>query len=135
MFSFSEFIGKKSRLLNNRWFASSIILIFAAVLGATESYKAIWPVFGASNQLVAALALIIVSSYFVSIKRPSRYTIYPAYFMLITSLAALIYQGIKFFSNGKLFLGIISIILIILALVVVYEAREILFGMKRKKTV
>jgi carbon starvation protein len=127
---FSELLGKKAPLFKNRWAASSIILIFAAIMGATEGYKAIWPVFGASNQLVAALALIVVSSYLVSIKRPNKYTLYPAYFMLLTTLAALFYQGIKFFKDGSFLLAGVSVLLIGLALVIVYEARHILFHLR-----
>jgi carbon starvation protein len=126
-FIFAELLGKKASLFKNRWFSSLIIIVFAAILGGTESYKAIWPVFGASNQLVAALALIVVSSYLVGVRRPKKYTIYPAYFMLITTLGALIYQGYHFFRGGSLLLGIVSLILIILALIIVYDARAILF--------
>jgi carbon starvation protein len=129
---FSELMEKKVPLFKNRWAASSIILVFAALMGATEGYKAIWPVFGASNQLVAALALIVVSSYLVAIKRPKKYTIYPAYFMLLTTLAALFYQGTKFFKEGSFLLAGVSVLLIALALVIVYEARHILFNIKTK---
>ncbi len=128
----SELLEKKVPLFKNRWAASSIILVFAVFMGATESYKAIWPVFGASNQLVAALALIVVSSYLVAIKRPKKYTLYPAYFMLLTTLAALLYQGTKFFNQGSYFLAGVSVLLIALALVIVYEARHILFNMKTR---
>ncbi|MBN2245511.1 MAG: carbon starvation protein A [Candidatus Aminicenantes bacterium] len=132
-FIFSELLNKKSPILQNRWVSSAIILILAAILGATEGYKSIWPVFGASNQLVAALALIVVSSYLVGVKRPKKYTIIPAYFMLMTTLAALIYQGITFYRSGGYFLAAISVILIILALIIVYDARKILFTLSRKK--
>jgi len=131
-FIFTEMLGEGSRIFRNRWTASAIILVPASVLGASEGYKAIWPVFGASNQLVAALALIIVSSYLVSIKRPSKFTLYPAYFMLITTLAALTYQGYRFFSGGKIMLGAVSVLLILLAAFIVYEARAILFHLKRE---
>ena len=131
-FVFSEFAGKRIRLFNNRWVASAIILLFAAVLGATEGYKAIWPVFGASNQLVAALALVVVSSYLIGIKRPTKFTLYPAYFMLATTLAALVYQGYNFFRAESYLLGAVSVILIILASVIVYDARAILFSSRLK---
>jgi carbon starvation protein len=129
-FIFTELLGEKRALFRNRWVASSVILILAAVLGATEGYKIIWPVFGASNQLVAALALIIVSSYLVSMKRPSKATLYPAYFMLVTTAAALIFQGYRFFAGGKLVLGTVCAVLLLLAIFIVYEARAILFRLK-----
>jgi carbon starvation protein len=131
-FVFSELAGKKIRLFNNRWVASAIILVFATLLGVTEGYKAIWPVFGASNQLVAALALVVVSSYLVGIKRPTKFTLYPAYFMLFTTLAALTFQGYNFFKVESYLLGVVSVILIILALVIVYDARSILFTTRKK---
>ncbi len=132
-FILTELAGKKISLFRNRWVASSIIIILAAILGVTEGYKAIWPVFGASNQLVAALALIIISSYLVGIKKPKAYTIYPAYFMLTTTLAALGYQGYTFFKARSFLLGIVSLILIILAGIIVYDARKILFRRGPKK--
>lgn len=131
-FVFTELLGKKVSLFKNRWIASLFILIFAAVIGVTEGYKTIWPVFGASNQLVAALALIVVSSYLVSVKKPSKFTLYPAYFMLLTTLAALCYQGVRFYQTSDYLLGSVSTILIILALIIVYDARTILFHIKQK---
>jgi carbon starvation protein len=130
-FIFSELLGKEAPVFKNRWIASAIILVFAALMGATEGYKAIWPVFGASNQLVAALALIVVSSYLVAIKKPKKFTLYPAYFMLLTTLAALVYQGIRFFRDGGFLLASVSVLLIVLALVIVYEARNILFALRK----
>jgi carbon starvation protein len=127
----TELLGKKVPALNNRWIASFFILVFAAIIGATEGYKVIWPIFGASNQLVAALALIVVSSYLVGIKRPKKYTVYPALFMLLTTFGALIYQGYHFLQAQKYLLGFVSLILIFLASIIVYDARAILFTKDR----
>ena len=127
----TELLGKSVPPLRNRWISSLFILVFAAVLGGTEGYKAIWPVFGASNQLVAALALIVVSSYLVGIKRPKKYTVYPAIFMLLTTLGALVYQGYNFFKAKSYPLGCISIILIFLAAIIVFDARAILFSRQK----
>lgn len=130
-FIFQEMIGTKQSLLQNRWVASGIILIFASVLGATEGYKVIWPVFGASNQLVAALALLIVSAYLIGLKRPAKFTLYPACFMLVTTLAALVYQGYRFFRGGKYLLGSVSIVLILLAVTIALDARSLIFRFKK----
>lgn len=127
----TELLGRSVPPLRNRWLASFFILVFAGILGGTESYKAIWPVFGASNQLVAALALIVVSSYLVGIKRPKKYTVYPAIFMLLTTLGALFYQGYNFFKIKSYLLGCVSVILIILAAIIVFESWEILFSRQK----
>ncbi len=128
----TELLGKNVPPLKNRWIASLVVLVFAAILGATEGYKVIWPIFGASNQLVAALALIVISSYLVGIKRPKKFTVYPALFMLFTTLGALIYQGYSFFQAQKYLLGCVSLILIFLASIIVYDARAILFTKDRR---
>jgi len=130
-FIFSELLGDRTPLFKDRWFASSIILGFAALLGGTEGYKAIWPVFGASNQLVAAIALIVVSSYLVGIKKPKIFTIIPAYFMLLTTIIALVYQGYIFFRVQSYLLGGTCVILIVLAGLIVYDARNILFKFRQ----
>lgn len=124
-FIFAELFGKKIRFLQNRWFASFVILVAASLLGATEGYKTIWPIFGASNQLVAALSLLVVSSYLVATKRPTRYTLYPAVFMLLTTLAALLYQGMKYLRSGSHILAGVSLVLILLAAVIIYDARSL----------
>ncbi len=128
----TELLGKKIKPLNNRWVSSSLILILSAILGASEGYKAIWPVFGASNQLVAGLALLVVSSYLLGVRSPTPYTLYPAYFMLVTTVGALLYQGINFFEKQSFVLGVICFILILLALIIVYDSRAFLFSGKNK---
>lgn len=122
---FGELMGGKKSLLSNKWFVTLITISFASILALTESYKAIWPVFGASNQLVAGLALLTVSGYLIGVKKPSKYTLYPSIFMLLTTISALLYQGYNFLKKGRFLLGVISFILVILALTIVYDARKI----------
>ena len=54
--------GLKIKFLKNRFFPTLVIIGLAGWL-ALSNWKAIWPVFGAANQLVAALCLMIVSVY------------------------------------------------------------------------
>lgn len=119
--------------IGNRWIATLITIAAAGYMGASGSYKTIWPVFGATNQLVAALALIIISSYLIGVRKPRIYTVIPALFMLVTTIGALIYQMIGFFESGDLVLGILSIILTGLALFITYEARAVLLFIKAEK--
>ena len=98
----------------------------AGWLAASDSYTAIWPVFGATNQLVAALALIVVSAWLVARGRPRLYTLLPAGFMLATSLGALAWQGAQFLAEGKRLLAGVSLLLILLALVIAWGARGLL---------
>ncbi|MDI3535242.1 MAG: carbon starvation protein [Thermosediminibacterales bacterium] len=124
----AELIGPSVPAFKNRFVGSLAIVLPAFYLGYTGSYSIIWPMFGAANQLIAALALLIITAYLVGVKRPTKYTMYPALFMIVTTLAALIYQGYGHFFGPKpnYVLGITSVVLFILALIVAGEAKKIL---------
>ncbi len=130
-FLIGELTGFKG--IGNRWIAAIITILFAAYLGASGSYKTIWPVFGATNQLVAALALIVISSYLVGVKKPRIYTVIPAIFMLVTTIADLIYQMIGFFESSEVFLGVLSVVLVVLAIFITFEARAVLLFVRAHK--
>ena len=126
-FVLTELVGRKLPAFNNRWLATVVTIIFVVYFGAGGGYKVIWPVFGAANQLVAALALTVISAYLVGVRRPRLYTVLPAIFMGLTTVGALVYQGYNFFSQSLYVLGITSLVLILLALFIISEARGVFF--------
>jgi len=135
-FLLTEMSGTKVKALNNRWVASAVTVGAAGLIASTGGIKAIWPVFGATNQLVAALALVVVSSYLIGVKKPAIYTIIPAIIMLLTTVAALAYKMIEFFGKGganNLVLGTISLVLVCLSIYIALEAKDILFFLKSKR--
>ncbi len=85
---FSELTG-----LKNRWLATAILVLPAALLALTGSWKAIWPLFGSANQLTAALALLVITSWLLATRKPHWLTLAPAVFMLLTTIAALVWQA------------------------------------------
>jgi carbon starvation protein len=117
--------GMKIKFLKNRLFSSSIIILFSGWL-ALGNWKAIWPVFGAANQLVAALCLLIISVYLLSRGKQAAYTLWPGLFMLATTILALIYEAVIFFQSQKLLLGTIATILLLLSGFVVAETVRII---------
>ena len=105
-------------------------------MASTGGVKTIWPVFGAANQLVGALALVVVSSYLIGVKRPRLYTVLPAIFMLLTTIGALIFEMTGFFAMGTArgyLLGGVSVILTALALYIAFEAKDIFLFIKGKR--
>lgn len=120
-FIVQEGFGHHVPMLRRPMVALALVIIPATILGLTNAWSAIWPVFGATNQLIAALALFVISDYLITIKRPVGFTLYPAYFMLTTTIAALIYLGWGFLHKGKIFLGSLSVVLIGLAIYVGWE--------------
>jgi carbon starvation protein len=85
----------KIPLSQNRYFGSA----FCCILGfCLASYKVagkataqiIWPVFGVSNQVLACLALLIVSLFLYRARKPIYFTFIPMIFMLTATMWALI---------------------------------------------
>jgi carbon starvation protein len=123
----SRYLTEELFGIKNRYLSTLIIVIFSACLAFSGKWQKIWPAFGASNQLVAALALFVLSCWLLSKKKNAKFTILPAFFMLITTVAALVYQAIRYFINKDPVLFSVSILLIILSAFMVYEVIPIIF--------
>ncbi len=122
-FIVQEMVGPNVPFLYNKYVATGLVVVLAYFIGATAGWQKIWPVFGATNQLIAAVALFVVSSYLIGIKKPAAYTLYPAVFMVVTTIGALAWQAHRFFTAPvpNIFLGCASLGLIALAMFVGYE--------------
>jgi carbon starvation protein len=123
----TELFAERIPFLKNRFAASAVGIVGAFLLGMSGKWSVLWPVFAAANQLVAALTLIVLTAYLVGVKKPSRFTLYPAIFMLATTMGALVWQGYGFFfpadgGSVNLTLGIASVVLLVLSAMVAAEA-------------
>jgi len=107
--------------LRNRFIATAIIITFAFYL-ALGSWQAVWPVFGSANQLIAALALLVLTVVLWRMGKPTVYTLIPFLFMLATTLGALVYQGRSFIVDRKIALALLSAALIVLALMMTVDS-------------
>ena len=90
---------------------------------AIPAWKAIWPIFGASNQMVAALALLGVGVWvFKALKKDNKFLMIPFWFMIVTTGAALVLL-IKNSLAGEhpnfLLAGVASILMVLGVLLVV----------------
>ncbi len=90
------FRGKIPKLLRSPNFNALISVALMFLLAFSNGVKAIWPLFGAANQMMAGLTLIAVSLWLLYRARPAWYTIYPAVFMIVTTVASI---GITTWSN------------------------------------
>jgi len=127
-----RYITEELMGVRNRFTASAVTVVAAGVLALTGAWNKLWPVFGASNQLVAALALFVASCWFLARGKSARYTLKPGVFMFITTIAALGLQVRQFLREGNYLLVGVSVILIVLALVMVEEVRRAFIADKRK---
>ncbi len=108
--------------LKNKYVATLMVGVLSGAL-ALGNWKAIWPVFGASNQLIASLVLIVVTVSLTIRKRPRIFVAIPAVLMLVTTIGALVYKTHEFFTAApaNILLATISLLLIVMALFLVYR--------------
>lgn len=108
-------------ILSKFWFNSGLSVVLMLLLALTNGYRLIWPLFGSTNQLLAALTLIAVTVWLHRAGRKNWYTLLPAIVMVVTTIASLSYYLIvKYIPSGNLILIVTDIILLILALGVIF---------------
>jgi carbon starvation protein len=99
------------------WFNSGLSVFFMLLLAWNQGYKLIWPLFGATNQLLAALTLIGVTVWLHRAGRKSWFTLVPAIAMLLTTSAALTYSlVVKYLPSGNVLLAATDVLLLCLSL-------------------
>lgn len=82
----------------------------------------LWALFGTSNQLLAGLALLVVTLYLRSLARPTIFTIAPMGFMLVVTVSALLISIRNFFVQGNWILLAFSVLILSLAIWLLVEA-------------
>ncbi len=114
------FAGKVPFPLNKIAFNSALAVVLMFLLAYFNALTALVKIFGTANQLLASLALIAVSAWFFLKKRPTIYTLIPAIFISITTVASLIYLLVtNFIPNKNYPLAAIDILLFVLAIGVI----------------
>jgi carbon starvation protein len=113
---------KVPAIMKNFWFNSGLAVAAMFLLSITNGYRLIWPVFGASNQLLAALTLIAISAWLNLSGKKNRFTLIPAAFMVITTITSLVYSLVaEYIPKMNIILSVTDIILLTLSIGVVYQ--------------
>jgi carbon starvation protein len=86
----TEWAGETIPLVRNMHVSSIISMVLTMALVLTGTWVYLWQMFGASNQLMAALSLLVVTVWLKSEKRNPSYALYPMLFMYFTTLFATI---------------------------------------------
>lgn len=129
---FEEFFNLKGK--HSRYLSTAATLVFPVIFtfvtlhdaqgNPVPAWQAIWPLFGATNQLLAALALLVI---FVWLKKTGKNSVFvalPMAFMLTMTLWALV-QLID--QVGLTTIGVIAMFLLVLAAALVVEAIRSVF--------
>lgn len=112
--------------LGNRHVGTLIAVITAFILafynGSGKGALTLWPLFGAANQLLAGLALLVITIYLVRKQVPMFYTFIPMLFMIfMTGWAMLLNLG-DFYASGNWLLFGINLIILFLEVWMIIEA-------------
>ena len=136
-----ELFGLKGKLGAIIGTLATIVVPFICVLIAPKgSWNDFWTLFGASNQLLAALTLLSITAWLYQARQRIAFTLLPMMFVLAITLTALTSLVIGNFraANGfdiKFVNGLASLVLIVLAIYLVVTALVKLRGEKRGELV
>ncbi|MBP1731099.1 MAG: carbon starvation protein, predicted rane protein [Deltaproteobacteria bacterium] len=129
----SELLSDVSPIFRNAHIGTIVACILAALLVLTGWWQYLWILFGGANQLMASLALMLVTAWLMSEGKPAAWTFYPMIFMFITTIAALIYTSYSLLSKvfsgavkgealiGNTLMGLVGFFLVIAALALAVE--------------
>ena len=129
------------KVITNPYVATAITVVAGVALGLT-GYAKIWALFGAANQLLAALGLLAVCCWLGKIGRNNKMFYFPMFFMLVVTLTSLAFTiktqitGIIAGGEGVAWFyirGIIGVLLVILAIDLVVEGIRALAAQKKQK--
>ena len=124
------------RILVNPIFATAVTVVLGIALGMT-GYAKIWPLFGAANQLLAALGLIAVCAWLGNIGRNNKMFFIPMCFMLVVTVVSLIQTIIaKVTAGGDVWnyiQALIAVLLVVLAIVLAVIAFRTLVDQADRK--
>lgn len=123
-YALEELTAEWAPALSNKYVATIITVIFGGALALSGTWSAIWPVFGASNQLLAGLALLGATAWLAHMGKKYSVTLYPMIFMIIVTVVALLFMVFQNFGKGNYLLGTTSVILLILAGFVINEGMK-----------
>ncbi len=127
------------KTLTNPFVATLITVVMGIGLGLT-GYENIWPLFGAANQLLAALGLLAVATWLGKAGRNNGMFLFPMAFMLAVTIVSLLFtlktnvEGIMAGGESAAWCcvrAVISALLIILALILAVDGGKTMAAQKK----
>jgi carbon starvation protein len=134
----TEWVGETIPAVRNMHVATIISMVLAFLLVISGTWIYLWQLFGASNQLMAALSLLLVTMWLISTKRNPLYAGVPMLFMYVTTMAATLVTGYNMWNTviypqgklqseslaliGGIVMVLIAILLFVCAAVIAWDA-------------
>lgn len=129
------------KVLTNPYVATAITVVLGIGLGMT-GYAKIWPLFGAANQLLAALGLLAVATWLGKAGRNNKMFLFPMAFMLVVTICSLVLTikgKITAITAGAADMGwnialvVLAVLLVILAIILAIDGVKTLTSQENKK--
>jgi len=130
----SELLGDVSPIFKNAHVGTIIASLLGIFLVLTGWFQYIWVLFGGANQLMASLALMLVTAWMMSEGKSYAWSFYPMIFMFFTTVAALLYTSYSLFQKvftgavktteaqiGNTFQALIGLFLVVAAIILAVE--------------
>lgn len=128
---FRDKSGVVKKPVSNRYVATGIVVFVAMALTflqpGAQGALLLWPLFGALNQLVAALALVVVVLYLIMKKINPIYALIPMIFVLVMTVWAMFDNLIEFIADKNYTLIVLSVLIIILTFWLLVGGIQIFF--------
>ena len=127
------------RVLTNPYVATLITVVLGIALGMT-GYAKIWALFGAANQLLAALGLLAVAAWLGTMGKNNKMFLFPMAFMLVVTIVSLCQTILTNFKAATAGTGEVlwcwiraglGTLLVILAIVLAVEGVQTIMGKKK----
>jgi len=128
----AEALGDRIPALRNTHVGTVVALVLTLILIWVVPFLQIWVVFGAANQLMASLALLLISLWLLSKGKSYQWAFWPFVFMFITTIAALLWNAYAALvvklpkATGEAFaaqliIGIVALVLVVAAAILAFD--------------
>ena len=143
----AELVGDAVPAMRNVHVGTIVALVLTLLFVWIIPWLTIWSAFGAANQLMAGLALLLVSLWLMSEGKKHTWALYPSAFMIVTTLAALLYLAYDNFlvklpaakttqaAVASILVGIIALVLVVAAVILVIDGVKALRRPREKEAV
>jgi len=139
----AEALGDRIPIMKNVHVGTIVALLLTLILIWLVPFLQIWVVFGAANQLMASLALLLVTLWLMNKGKKYQWTFWPFVFMFITTIGALLYKAYESFlmnlpnavakseaakvtlgqyQTAQIIIGIVCLVLIVAAFILAWDA-------------
>ena len=141
----AELLGGVLPVMKNVHVGTIVALLLTLLFVWIIPWLTIWAAFGAANQLMAGLALLLVSLWLMGEGKKNAWALYPSGFMIITTIAALLFLAYTNFAKlatpdikaqaaiAAVLVGVIALVLVVAAVVLIIDGVKALRKPREQK--